>query len=107
MDKNKVSEASFLVLAEVPSSPHGPASFRIPLGLLAPLCPIVLSFLSLKPRQLGPVKTFPFRTRSSEDAAEPPQSACAPWTKAELRAIIKDLPRVTEGPHRGWRNSVL
>lgn len=36
MDKNKVSEASFLVLAKVPSHPHGPASFHIPLGLLAP-----------------------------------------------------------------------
>lgn len=29
-----MSEASFLVLAKVPSSPHGPASFRIPPGLL-------------------------------------------------------------------------
>lgn len=29
-----------------------------------------------------------------------PRVPTPPWTKAELRAVIKDLPKVTEGPHR-------
>lgn len=46
-----------------------------------------------------PVKTLPFRTRTSEDPATLLISY-VPRTKAELRATVTDFLNVSEDPHR-------
>lgn len=46
------------------------------------------------------INTLPFKIRLSEDTTKTPQISSTSLTKAELRAIIKDFPKVMEDPHR-------
>lgn len=45
------------------------------------------------------IKTFPCIIKPSEDPTKSRQISYTSWTKAEIRAIIKDFPKVTEDPH--------
>ena len=45
-------------------------------------------------------KTCPFKIRPSENPNAKPLISYVPWTKAELQAVVKDFPQVTEGLHR-------
>ena len=39
------------------------------------------------------------KIKPSEHPEAKPLISCIPWTKTELRTIVKDYPKVTEDPH--------
>ena len=46
------------------------------------------------------VRTCLFKMKSSEDPEAKPLISYTTWAKAEMQAIVKNLPKVTKGPHR-------
>ena len=46
------------------------------------------------------VRNYPFKSKASEDSEAKPLISCTHWTKAELRATVKDFPKVTKNHHR-------
>ena len=45
------------------------------------------------------VRICPFEIKPSEDLEVKPLT-CTPWTKPEMRAVVKDFPKITKDPHR-------
>lgn len=77
--------------------PHPLYIYLCPKGRL-PFLPLH-PFFSANTLPAEPGKTLPFNIRPSEAPATPLISNIL-WTKAELRAIVRDFPKVTEGPHK-------
>ena len=89
----------------------GPSSFFPP---IQPRCPLYPQFPStnslpelplfyenlLVPFSSELVRICSFKIKPSEDPEAKPLIAYTPWTKAELQAIVKDFPKVTEVSHR-------
>ena len=46
------------------------------------------------------VRIYPFKIKSSEGPEAKSLISYSTWPKDELRAIVKDSPKVTEDPHR-------
>ena len=46
------------------------------------------------------IRTCPFKTKPSEDTEAKHLISYIPWTNAELQAIVKDFPEVTEDPQK-------
>lgn len=88
-----MSEASSLVPGE--TAPPPPYCSSPPLYHAPPSEPF---FPVTETSPTKSIKTFLFKIRLSEDPAKPPKMSYTLWTKAKLRAVIKDFPKLTGSP---------
>lgn len=63
-----------------------------------PLVPSSPEF-SLTLSSSEPISTFPFKVKRSNDPNRS-QVSFVPWTKAQLGAIVKQFPKLTEDPYK-------